>query len=78
MQFIREIGLNLFIIVGQITLGTRVMKELLIACRCTTPLKKSMHISYISFLMMGQHFLINIPLKPSGLGALSQDIVLTT
>jgi hypothetical protein len=41
MQFIREIGMNSFIIVGLFTLGTKVMKELLIAWRSTTPLKKS-------------------------------------
>jgi hypothetical protein len=65
MQLMREMGLKSFSVVGLVTLGTRVMKELFMACRSTIPLKKSVQTSYISFLIMCQHFLINRPLNPS-------------
>jgi hypothetical protein len=38
-QFKREIGLKLLRVVEEFTFGTRVMKELLIACTLTSPLK---------------------------------------
>jgi hypothetical protein len=55
-----------------------VMKELLIASRLTLPAKKSLLSWYMSSLMICQHFLKNMPLKPSGPGALSMGICLTT
>jgi hypothetical protein len=76
MQLMREMGLKSFSVVGLVTLGTRVM-ELFMACRSTIPLKKSIQTSYISFLIMCQHFLINRSLNPSGPGTLSPGIVLT-
>jgi hypothetical protein len=43
MELIKEICLNSFTIDGVWTLGTRVMKELLIVCRSIFSLKKSKH-----------------------------------
>jgi len=43
MEFTRDIGLKSFGEMGLLFFGIRVMKELLIACKSTTPEKKSLH-----------------------------------
>jgi hypothetical protein len=40
-QLIKEMGLKSLIVVGEFILGTKVMKELFIAYRLTSPLKYS-------------------------------------
>jgi hypothetical protein len=70
--------MNSSTVVGELTLGTRVMKEELIACSSTLPLKKSKQSWYISSLIIFQHFLKKTPLKPSGPGALIEGIFFMT
>jgi hypothetical protein len=43
IQVIKDIGIKSLVEVGLFTLGTNVMKGVLIACKSTVPLKKSKH-----------------------------------
>jgi hypothetical protein len=42
-QLIKEMGMKSLIVVGELTFGVKVINELFIACRFTSPLKKSKH-----------------------------------
>lgn len=77
-EFNSDIGLKSLGEVGLLFFGIKVMKEFLIACKRTLPAKKSLQTWYISSLMICHHFFINMPLKPSGPGALSTGIYFTT
>ena len=66
-EFRREMGLKSLTELGLLHLGIRVMNELLMAFRSRFPAKNSLQRSYMSFLIMCQHFLKNRWIHP-GLG----------
>ena len=75
--FVKEIGLKSLTVSGDCVLGINVMKESLILSSDNFPVWNLLHKVMKSYFTMGQHFLRNISLKPSGLGALSVFICFT-
>jgi hypothetical protein len=71
-------GLKSSTVSGLLFLGIKAMRELLMLVRSIMLLKKSANNLKKSAFIMGLHFLINFPLKPSGPGAWSIGIALIT